>query len=75
MQRVVDIDTVVTVASPQFRWVRPLQGLEVFADAGTLLAMNGDVEVRTPHADAVMVMPVPQPKVGQTAVRIGRFRG
>lgn len=73
-QRVIDIDTVVTVASPQFRWIRPLLGLEVFPYAGTLLAMNGDVEVRTPHADAVMVMPVPQPKVGQTAVRIGRFR-
>ncbi len=73
-QRVVDIEAVVTVSGPKFRWLRPLQGLEVIDEAGTLLAINGDVEVRTPHRDAVMVMPVPQPKSGQTAVRIGRFR-
>ena len=73
-QRVVDISTVVTHAQSTFRWVRPVRGLEVIADAGTLIAMDGDHEVRTSHADAVMVMPVPHPKVGQTAVRIGRFR-
>ena len=73
-QRVVDISTVVTVKATGFEWVRPLRGLEVIAQAGTLIASDGGVEVRTPHADAVMVMPVPNPKPGQTAVRIGRFR-
>jgi predicted deacylase len=73
-QRVVDISTVVTQADASFRWIRPLRGLEVIAEAGTLIAMDGVTEVRTPHANAVMVMPVPRPKVGQTAVRIGRFR-
>ena len=73
-QRVVDISTVVTHISATFRWIRPVRGLEVIAEAGTLIAMDGDNEVRTPHADSVMVMPVPHPKVGQTAVRIGRFR-
>jgi len=73
-QRVIDISTVVTLATPAFRWVRPLLGLEVIAEAGTLIAIDGEREVRTPHADAVMVMPVPHPKPGQTAVRIGRFR-
>ena len=73
-QRVVDITTVVTVKTAGFRWIRPLRGLEVIAETGTLIAIDGNVEVRTPHVDAVMVMPVPNPKVGQTAVRIGRFR-
>ncbi|MEO7254905.1 MAG: succinylglutamate desuccinylase/aspartoacylase family protein [Casimicrobium sp.] len=73
-QHVVDISTVITVKSAEFRWIRPLRGLEVIVEAGTLIAIDGDVEVRTPHVDAVMVMPVPNPKVGQTAVRIGRFR-
>ena len=73
-QRVVDISTVVTHVGASFRWIRPVRGLEVIAEAGTLIAMDGDHEVRTPHSDAVMVMPVPNPKVGQTAVRIGRFR-
>lgn len=74
-QRVVDISTVITLQTASFRWVRPLRGLEVLPDAGTLIAHDGDTEIRTPHADAVMVMPVPSPKLGQTAVRIGRFRG
>lgn len=74
MQRVVDISTVVTLKSEAFRWIRPLLGLEVIRESGTLIAMDGETEVRTPHADAAMVMPVPRPKVGQTAVRIGRFR-
>ena len=73
-QRVVDISTVVTHRNGAFRWIRPVRGLEVITDAGTLLAMDREHEVRTPHADAVLVMPVPHPKVGQTAVRIGRFR-
>lgn len=73
-QRVIDISTVVTLKSEAFHWIRPLLGLEVIAETATLIAIDGDAEVRTPHADAVMVMPVPRPKVGQTAVRIGRFR-
>jgi predicted deacylase len=73
-QRVVDISTVVTCRHELFRWIRPLRGLEVISDAGTLIAIDGEQEVRTPHADAVMVMPVPQPKIGHTAVRMGRFR-
>ncbi len=73
-QRVVDISTVITVKTAEFRWVRPLRGLEVIAELGTLIAMDGEVAVRTAHAHAVMVMPVPNPKLGQTAVRMGRFR-
>ena len=73
-QRVIDISTVVTHVGAEFRWIWPVRGLEVIADAGTLIAMDGEREIRTPHADAVMVMPVPHPKPGQTAVRIGQFR-
>lgn len=73
-QRVVEISTVVTVTTAGFHWIRPLRGLEVIAETGTLIAIDGEVQVRTPHTDAVMVMPVPNPKLGQTAVRIGRFR-
>ena len=73
-QRVIDISTVVTHVGAEFRWIWPVRGLELVVDAGTLIAMDGEREVRTPHADAVLVMPVPHPKPGQTAVRIGRFR-
>jgi predicted deacylase len=72
-QRTIRISEVVTMRSERFTWARPLSGLEVIASAGTLIATDGVREVRTPHDDAVMVMPVPNPKLGQTAVRIGRF--
>jgi predicted deacylase len=73
-QQVIEISEVVTLTSERFQWARPLSGLEVIADKGTLIANDGEREVRTPHDNAVMVMPVPNPKVGQTAVRIGRYR-
>jgi predicted deacylase len=74
-QRVIEISKVITLKTETFKWVRPLRGLEVISAANTSIATDGDVEVRTPHDDAVMVMPVPLPKRGQTAVRIGRIRG
>lgn len=72
-QRVVEISQVITIQSDAFAWVRKLGGMEIIAEAGTLIATDGDREIRTPHEQAIMVMPVVVPKVGQTAVRIGRF--
>jgi hypothetical protein len=72
-QRAVMISEVVTLHTAQFEWVRPLRGLEIIDESGTLIARDGSREIRTPHDHAVMVMPVPSPKLGQTAVRIGRF--
>jgi predicted deacylase len=74
-QRVIEISKVITLKTETFKWVRPLRGLEVISAANTSIATDGDIEVRTPHDDAVMVMPVPLPKRGQTAVRIGRILG
>jgi hypothetical protein len=50
-----------------------VEGLGVIAEAGTLLAHDGDAEVRTPYDDSVLVMPTRRPKKGETAVRIGRY--
>jgi hypothetical protein len=72
-QRVVEISQVITIQSDAFAWVRKLGGMEIIAEAGTLIATDGGREIRTPHEQAIMVMPVVVPKVGQTAVRIGRF--
>jgi hypothetical protein len=46
----------------------------VVPEAGTLVARDGDSEVRTPHPDTYMVMPASEAfrKRGQTAVRFGR---
>ncbi len=72
-QRAVEITHVVTIATDAFRFAYPVEGLAVIAEADTLLARDGDTEVRTPYADCVLVMPTRRPKKGETAVRIGRY--
>jgi hypothetical protein len=39
----------------------------------TVLARDGDTEIRTPYDDCVLIMPTRRPKRGETAVRLGRF--
>jgi hypothetical protein len=63
----------VTIASDRFAFALPVHGLMVIPKAGTLLATDADREVRTPHDDCVLIMPTRRPKVGETAVRLGRF--
>ena len=72
-QRVIEITDVVTIETPEFAFVRPVSGLDVIAQGGTLLAHDGSREVRTPYDGAVLVMPTRRPRAGETAVRIGRF--
>ena len=72
-QRAIEITHVVTIATDKFRFKRAVDGLEVVPKAGTLLAYDGDAEVRSPYPDSVLVMPTRRPKKGETAVRIGRY--
>lgn len=72
-QRVCEVTEAVTVETDAFRFQRRFRGLEVIAEAGTLIAMDGRREVRTPYPDCVLVMPSRRPVAGATAVRLGRF--
>ena len=72
-QRAIAVTDVVTIASGQFAFARPVHGLMVVPKAGTLLATDAGREVRTPHDECVLIMPTRRPKVGETAVRLGRF--
>lgn len=62
----------VTARSADFAFVRPWRGGTVIPEAGTLIAMDGEEEVRTPHADCLMVMPMLLTQPGQTAVRLAQ---
>lgn len=59
------------VASPQFRFTRPLIGFERF-DEGDLIAIDGDEEIRAPCADCTVLMPTRQPIVGREGVYLSR---
>ncbi len=74
-QRVIEVTDVVTIGSDDFAFAFPAEGLGVVREAGTLLARDGGLDVRTPYADCVLIMPTRRPKKGETAVRLGRFVG
>lgn len=72
-QKVIEVTTTVTIATDAFAFACPIDGLAIIPSAGTLLARDGDTEIRTPYDECVLIMPTRVPKLGETAVRLGRF--
>jgi hypothetical protein len=72
-QRTIEITDVVTITSEAFAFALPVSGLTTIPRAGTLLARDGTREIRTPYDDCVLIMPTRKPRVGETAVRLGRY--
>jgi predicted deacylase len=72
-QRVVEVTEAVTVAAGRFRFTREFQGLEVIPQAGTVIAYDGILPIRTPYDECVLIMPSRRLAPGFTAVRLGRF--
>jgi hypothetical protein len=71
--RFAEVTTVVTAATASFAFVQPFQGGDVIRARDTLLATDGEAEVRTPHDDCLLVMPSLRPSRGHTAVRLARL--
>lgn len=59
------------VKTPEFRFVRPVVGFEVFAK-GELIATDGDEEIRALCDDCTILMPTRLPIVGREAVYLSR---
>jgi len=72
-QKVIEVIGPVTIQSSKFTFANEFQGMEVLAEAGTLIGHDGDNPVVTPHNDCVLIMPSMRLWKGQTAVRLGRF--
>lgn len=72
-QRLIEVVGPITIQSENFRFVEDYHGLEVIADAGSLIGHDGAQPVVTPHDNCVLIMPTHRPRRGQTAVRLGRF--
>ncbi len=68
-----EVTAAITASTGGFSFVRPFRGGHVVAERGTLIATDGDVEIRTPHDDCLLVMPSLRPSRGHTAVRLARF--
>jgi len=74
-QKLIEVTTTVTIASDKFEFTLPVRALQTIARAGTVFALDGANEIRTPHDDCVVIMPTRRPRRGETAVRLGRYVG
>ena len=72
-QRTIAVTDVVTIESDAFAFVVPVAGMTTIGTRGTLLARDGEREIRTPYDDCVLIMPTRRPRKGETAVRLGRY--
>ncbi len=71
-RRFAAVTQVVTACTASFSFVREFHGGEVIGRRNTVIAMDGDTEIRTPHDDCMMIMPSLRPSRGHTAVRLAR---
>jgi predicted deacylase len=71
--RLAAVTRTVTAATHGFAFLRPYRGGQVVAERNTLIALDGEEEIRTAHDQTLLVMPNLRPGQGQTAVRLARF--
>ena len=71
--RCAEVTQVVTAATSGFTFLQPYRGGDVIAERNTLIALDGGLEIRTPHDDTLLVMPSLRASRGHTAVRMARF--
>ncbi|WP_048439172.1 succinylglutamate desuccinylase/aspartoacylase family protein [Caenimonas sp. SL110] len=73
-QSVIEVTQAVTIESEDFRFTQEWPNMGCIPKAGTLLAHDGELEVRTPYDDAFLIMPASarDRRPGLTAVRFGR---
>lgn len=71
--RLARVTRAVTARSTEFGFMRPYRGGDIVPMAGTRVALDGDIEIRTPHDDCLLVMPSLRTAPGLTAVRFAKF--
>jgi hypothetical protein len=72
-QRFAEVTLAVTARTSGFAFVQPYRGGDVIPHRNTLIALDGETEVRTPYDDCLLIMPSLRPSRGHTAVRLARF--
>jgi len=73
--RLAKVTAAVTAMTSQFSFMQAYRGGDIVARRNTLIAMDGETEIRTPYDDCLLVMPSLRPSRGHTAVRLARFEG
>ncbi|WP_043360423.1 succinylglutamate desuccinylase/aspartoacylase family protein [Belnapia sp. F-4-1] len=73
--RLAEVTRTVAARTSAFAFVQAFRGGEVVKRRNTLIALDGEAEIRSPHDDCLLVMPSLRTMPGQTAVRLARFVG
>lgn len=71
--RFAEVVKLITARTNRFTFTRAFRGGDIIAKAGTLIAHDGDEEIRTPEDNLIMVMPSLKVSHGHTAVRLARL--
>lgn len=70
--RLVEVTHTITAMTNAFSFLRPFRSGQVVAERNSVIALDGEMEIRTPYADCLLVMPSLRCARGQTAVRLAR---
>jgi len=71
--RCAEVTVAITAATSGFTFLQPYRGGDVIRERNTLIALDGETEIRTPHDDTLLIMPSLRASRGHTAVRMARF--
>jgi len=71
--RTAHVTDVITASNHDFRFMKTYRGGTVIPWSDTLIARDGNREIRTAYDDCLLVMPSARPSKGHTAVRLARF--
>jgi predicted deacylase len=71
-QQMLDVTHGYTTKTDRFAFAQTFVGLEEFAEQGTLIATDGDEEIRTPYPRCVLVMPHAVSEKNKRALRFAR---
>ena len=72
-QRIIKVSGPYTIRYSDFSFKEPYLGLEEIPTAGTVIANDGEIEVKTPYDNCVLIMPSRRQRPGDTAVRFGKY--
>jgi len=72
--RFAEVTHVITAKTNRFVFTRPFRGGEVIRKSGTLIAHDGDAEIRSPYSDCLLIMPSHKPSHGHTAIRLAKIK-
>ena len=72
-QRIIKVSGPYTIRNSDFSFKEPYVGLEEIPSAGTVIANDGEIEVKTPYDNCVLIMPSRRQRPGDTAVRFAKY--